>query len=350
MNESIDAPRRAVRLRRIGLVLLTVGLLLGVGGMPTFALAYSDGHPAPLIGHAVREAAAPSHTNLSMNLTDRPQFQPQFVSISVNSNLSIQLHNTGRMNHSFTVSKVPNVILNRSWDPTQLNAFFAANGSLANVTVTPGSQTSVNLSFNATSGLDSFEFVSIVPYQFQAGMWGFINVSGGPGLYLSENTTNSLTFVPSVLEANVSHFPAVLNVQVTNLGALSHTWTLGPWSNYTLSPGNFTTYFQTHPPLANVPIPSTPGQSAWANFTIAGAGVYQYICTIPGHFQGGMTGFLYINTPPPAPQVPPSTAIVQSSLLIGTGVLLGIGVVLVAVASLVGRFPKAAPRESEHHY
>jgi hypothetical protein len=216
MNESIDASRRAARIRRIGLVCLTVGLLLGVGGMPTLALAYSAAHPAPLIGHAMREAVAPSHTNLSMNLTDRPQFQPQFVTVNVSSNLTILLHNTGLYNHSFTVSKVPNVILNRSWDPTQLDAFFAANGSLANVTVAPGTATSVNLSFNASSGLDSFEFVSIIPYQFQAGMSGFINVSGGPGLYLSDNTTNSLSFVPSVLEANISHFPAVLNVQITN--------------------------------------------------------------------------------------------------------------------------------------
>jgi hypothetical protein len=31
-------------------------------------------------------------------------------------------------------------------------------------------------------------------------------------------------------------------------------------------------------------------------------------------------------------------------------VILGIGVVLVVAAALVGRFPKAAPHESEHHY
>jgi uncharacterized cupredoxin-like copper-binding protein len=350
MNESIDAARRASRLRRIALVWLIAGAVLGVGGMPTFAFAYSEGHPGPLIGHAIPEALTVSHKNLTMNLTDRPQFQPQFVSVNVSTNLTIQLQNTGQLNHSFTVSKIPNLVLNRSWDPTQLDAFFAKNGSLANVTLNPGTHTSVNLSFNATSGLDSFEFVSIVPYQFQAGMWGFINVTGGPGFYFSDNATNSLTFVPSVLEANISHFPAVLDVQVTNLGALSHTWTLGPWSNYTLSPANFTTYFATHPPLASSPIPSTPGQSAWANFTIAGAGVYQYICTIPGHFAAGMTGFLYIDVPPPQPPVPPSSAIVQGSLLIGTGVLVGIGVVLVVAASLVGRFPKAAPRESEQHY
>ena len=350
MNESIDAARRASRLRRHALVWLTAGVLLGLAGLPAFALAYSEAHPALLIGHAVRESGAPSHQNLTMNLTDRPQFQPQFVSVNVSTNLTIKLQNTGQLSHSFTVSKVPNVVLNQSWSPAQLNSFFGKNGSLANVTVAPGTQTSVNLSFNAISGLDSFEFVSIVPYQFQAGMWGFINVSGGPGLYLSDNATNALTFVPAILEANISHFPAVLNVQITNLGQDSHTWTLAAQSNYTLSPGNFTTYFQTHPPLASTAIPSTAGQSAWANFTVLSAGVYQYICQIPGHFLAGMTGNLYINTPPPAPQVPPSTAIVQGGLLIGTGVLLGIGVALVAAAALVGRFPKAAPPESDQHY
>ncbi len=350
MNESIDAARRAFRLRRAAFGLLIAGILLGLGGVPAIALAYSDMHPGPLIGHAIRESVAPSNQSLTMNLTDRPQFQPAFVSVNVSTNLTIKLQNIGQLDHSFTVSKLPNVLLNRSWSPAQLDQYFATNGSLVNVSVAPGTQTSVNLSFNASSGLDSFEFVSVVPYQFQAGMLGFINVSGGPGLYLSDNATNSLTFVPSLLEANISHFPAVLNVQIFNLGAFSHTWTLASQSNVSLSPGNFSTYFQSHPPLANAPVPSTAGQSVWANFTIQGGGIYQYICQIPDHFAAGMTGFLYIDVPLPAPQIPPSTAIVQGGVLIGTGVLLGIGVVLVAAAALVGRFPKAVPSESDQHY
>jgi uncharacterized cupredoxin-like copper-binding protein len=350
MNESTDRARRAFRLRRLGLIWLTAGILLGLGGVPTLVLAYSAAHPSALIGHAVPEAVAPSQKNLTMNLTDRPRFEPQFVTVNVSTNLTILLQNTGVLNHSFTVSKVPDFVLNQSWDPTQLDAFFAANGSLANVTLAPRTNASVTLSFNASAGAESFEFASIIPYQFQAGMWGFINVTGGPGLYLSDNATNSLTFVPSVLEANISHFPASINVQVTNMGSLSHTWTLGPWSNYTLSPANFTTYFQAHAPLVSSPIPSVPGQSSWANFTIAAAGVYQYICTIPGHFQAGMTGLLYVDVAPPPPPVPPSTAIVQGGLLIGIGVLTGIGIVLVVAAALVGRFPKVARRDSEEHY
>jgi uncharacterized cupredoxin-like copper-binding protein len=350
MGEPSNPARRADRLRRSAYTLFVAAALIALAGFPAAMAAGGAIARAPEIGYAHAIPGASKNKNLTMNLTDMPAFVPKYISANISSNLSIHLVNTGDYDHSFTLSNQSGVALNTSWTPTNLTSYFAKNKPMANVTLDPGQQQWVNLSFNATAGLDSFEFVSIVPYQFQSGMWGWLNISGGPGLYLSDNTTNSLSFVPAVLEANISHFPASLNVQVFNQGSLSHTWTIASQSNVTLSPGNFTTYFASHPPLASSSIPSTAGLFAWANFTITGGGVYQYICTIPGHFAAGMTGYLYVNVAPPPPPVPPSTAIVDEWLLLTVGGVLGIGLILVALAAFIGRIPKSPPSEHGGHY
>jgi plastocyanin len=290
-----------------------------------------------MVGYAHPETA---NTSATVNMTDAPAFTPRSVTASSGGTLSVHLVNQGNYNHSFTLSKVPNFVLSSSWSPAQLNSFFAKNGSLANVSVAPRSSAWANVTFNTSTGGDSFEFASVVPYQFQSGMWGFVNItSSGPGLQLMENTTDQYSFVPDVLSASPSHYPLVLNVLVTNTGNLGHTFTVSPLSNYTLSPANFTATFATNAPLVNQPIGSGAGTTAWANFTVRAPGVYQYICTISGHFANGMTGFLYVGVPvPPAPPVP-STAIVESWVLVGSGALLGIGVLVAIIASYAGRFP-----------
>jgi hypothetical protein len=87
----------------------------------------------------------------------------------------------------------------------------------------------------------------------------------------------------------------------------------------------------------------------WANFTVPGPGVYQYICTVSGHFANGMTGFLYVGVVPPPQAAPPSTAIVESWVLVGSGMLLAVGIVVAVATMFVGRIPTAPREESEHH-
>ena len=331
--------RRALPWLLAALLLATVGLpsAAAIGRLPTL----------PMVGHAHPESG---NSTALVNMTDAPAFAPRSVTATPGATLSVHLVNQGSYNHTFTVSKVPNVVLNSSWSPAELNAFFARNGSLANVSVSPGGSAWANITFNASVGGDSFEFVSVVPYQFQAGMWGFVNLTvTGPGLMLQESTTDSYQFVPAVLNVSVSHFPQVLDVLVTNTGSLSHTFTVSSLSNYTLSPANFTSTFATNAPLVSQPIGSGAGTTAWANFTVRDSGVYQYVCTIPGHFANGMTGFLYVNVPPPAGSAPPSTAIVDSWVLAGSAVLIGVGALVALIASYSGRFP-TKPAEPGHHH
>lgn len=321
---------------------LVAGLLLATFGLPSAAAISHVATPAE-IGFAHPESA---NTSARVNLTDQPRYQPNSLTANPASTLSVELVNVGSYAHTFTLSKLPNVVLSTSWTPAQLDGFFNANGTLANVSVAPGQTAWANVSFNASTSGESFEFVSVVPYQFQAGMWGFVNLTAtGPGVELMENTTDSYAFIPAVLAANTTHYPLVVDVLVTNQGSLGHTFTVSPLSNYTLSPANFSTTFTTNPPLVNQAITAGAGSTTWANFTVRAPGVYQYICTVPGHFANGMTGELYIGVAPPPPTAAPSTAIVDTWILVGSGALLGVGVIVAVVAAYAGRFP---PKASDH--
>ncbi len=319
-------------------------MLVASIGLPS-AAAVGRLPAAPEVGYA---HPASGNATADVTMTDQPRFVPNSLTANASSTLSVHLTNSGQYVHTFTLSKIPDLKLNSSWTPTELDAFFNANGSLANVSVSAGATAWANVTFNGSVGGDSFEFVSVVPYQFQAGMWGFVNVSStGPGVQLSDNTTDSYQFVPATLSASSTHFPVVVNVLVTNQGALGHTFTVSPLANYTLSPANFTDTFQTNPALVSAPVPGGAGSTVWANFTVRGPGIYQYICTVTGHFANGMTGFLYVDVPVPPPPVAPSTAIVDTWVLIGSAVLLGVGIVLALVATYAGRFPGS---KSDHEH
>jgi uncharacterized cupredoxin-like copper-binding protein len=326
--------------------LFIAGLLCLTLGIPG-AMAIPRLPAAPSIGYA---HPASGNSSATVNMSDAPRYTPRALAANSSSTLSVHLVNQGAYNHTFTVSAVPNFVLNTSWSPATLNSFFAKNGTLQNVSVAPGASGWANLTFNSSVGGDSFEFVSVVPYQFQAGMWGFINISAsGPGLVLSENTTDSYSFVPNVLALSPSHYPVVVDVLVTNTGALGHTFTVSSLSNYTLSPANFSQTFSTNTPLVNVPVPSGAGGTVWGNFSVRAAGVYQYICTVPGHFANGMTGELYVGVTPPPPVAAPSTAVVDAWVLAGSAVLIGIGVIVTVVANYSGRFPSSGKDPHEHH-
>ncbi len=324
-------------------------LLVAGVGLPV--VAASSGHlPAgPEIGYGVSVTPAVAHVNVTVVMTDAPAYLPSAITVNTSTVLTVHLVNQGNLTHTFTVSKVPGAdALPSNSTPQEVDQFFLKNGFQANLSLAPGASASVNLTFGVNSALDVFQFVSVIPYQFQAGMAGTISVSGGPpSVLLEDNTSDSLQFLPNTLVVNVTHYPVVVGVYVSNLGSFSHTFTVSPFSNYSLSPANFTSFFLSHPPLIDAPVPSGAGSAVWANFTIAHAGVYQYICTIPGHFASGMYGFVYANVVPPPPPAPPSTAIVQGWVLVGAGLLLVVALLVGLSAAYVGRLPPK-PGEPPH--
>ena len=330
--------RRALPWILGGALLLSLGLP-SVAALPLVSIA-----PAVGVAHPLSTSE-----NASINLTDQPSFSPAFLTFPAGTNVSLHLVNVGLYNHTFTLSKTPAGRLPSNSTPSEVYQFFGTNGTLANVSLAPGAQGWANLTFNSSEGFDSFEFASVVPYQFQAGMWGLLNLSSTtPGLELQENTTNSLTFAPNVLSASPTHYPIVVAVLVQNEGDFAHTFTLASQSNVTMSVSNYSQYLTQHPPLVDATVPSTPGGTVWANFTIPAPGVYQYICTVTGHFQNGMYGFFYVGVPVPPPPPVPSTAIIDAWILVGSAILLGIGVAITAAAAFGGRFPRSSAPPGHH--
>jgi uncharacterized cupredoxin-like copper-binding protein len=342
VNEPPAVP--SVRPMRRAVPWFLAALLLTVAGLPA---AGALGHlpAAPTVGYA----RPLNTTTVQIVMTDAPRFSPQFVSVASGTTANFHLVNQGSFRHTFTVLGQPGVRLNSSWSPNQINRYLAQNASLENVSVAPGGQGNATVNFNASTAFDSFEFLSIVPYQFQAGMYGFVNVSStAPGLTTTENTTDAPGFVPNALSASPPHYPVNLDVLVTNLGNFGHTFSVVPQSNVTLTYANFTTYFSQHAPLVSVQVPAGAGATVWANFTVAGPGIYQYICEATGHFQNGMSGILYVGNPVPPQPAPPSTTIVQSWVLVGSAVLLGVGILAATVSTFAGRLPPQSRGSSGH--
>ncbi len=217
--------------------------------------------------------------NLTVNLTDAPSFDPRNLVAVAGQDVHFVLNNTGSFNHSFTISAAPGKLLAQNTTPSALNAFLTSNGTLVNVSLPANSTRLLNYTVPGSDAGDSFEFVSQVPYQFQAGMFGFFNVTSGragPAVDLNETTLDTLAYVPDVLNASsITSFPAAIDVLIVNDGGDAHTFTLAAQSNVTLDPGSFNSYFSSHPPAVNVVVPGGSGASAWANFTIASPGAYQ---------------------------------------------------------------------------
>jgi uncharacterized cupredoxin-like copper-binding protein len=289
---------------------------------------------------------------IEVNLTDNATFSPNSLSALAGTSVTFVLHNLGHYPHSFTLSDQANFTLNRTESPAGVYAYFAAHSAI-NQSVAPTSSVNVTFGIPATWAGGSFEFVSVVPYQFQAGMSGFLNVTSssatGGFLITDQTAASALAFTPAEIQVNATSFPVRIEVQVSNLGsATAHTWTLVAQPNTNMTAGGFTSYFQQHPPAVSLNVPASAGVPVFGNITLPSKGVYQYLCEIPGHFAAGMYGFLYVGVAPPAPVALPSTAIVAWWALAGAAVVLAVGGLLALSASFVGRFPPKA-KTGRHH-
>ena len=328
---------------------IAAALLLAATALPGGLAAAHLVRTAPLVG--VARPLAGTNVTFATNLTDAPAFVPRYLNATVSGtvNVSVDLHNTGSTTHTFTVVNASNssTVLDRSWTPQALTTYFATYPPSVNVSVAGGKSAWANFSLVPSATFRSFEFVSTIPYQFQAGMWGFLNLTPlGPTFVLSENATDIPAFVPNVLSAGPSvHGPVTLDIHLVDLGSEAHTFTLAPQPNVTLTTIG---YFATHAPLANQSFAPSAPKPIWANFTVPAVGVYEYVCTITGHFTAGMYGFLYVGVPVPPPPATPSTAIVAIPILVGSAVLLGVGVVLALGSAYLGRLPKKPPSGGPH--
>ncbi len=341
-------PRRALALVVAGALLLLAAQPISAAYGTAVGAYEAMGQP-----HLLPDATAAAPVNVTVSTNDSPAFAPSTIAVLSGENLSITLVNHGSYAHTFTLSSNGSYVLPKNWTPQQLDAFFQAQPPLLNVSMPANSSSVVNLTVNASMAGGHFEYVSVVPYQFQAGMAGFLNVTPPVQQHLEfyVNASDTFRFLPSQLNASASlQYPISVTVELglASGSAFSHTFTLSPLPNYNLSSANYTTFFSQHAPLVSIDAPATSGPFTNGTFVIDGPGYYEYICEITGHFADGMFGFLYVGVPLPALPTAPSTAIVDEWLLIGGAVVLGIGAILAAVVAFVGRFPPPAAKSGGH--
>lgn len=336
-----DRWRQAAR----ALAALGVGLLvLGVAIHPSVP---SVGYPVRAFANGGGGGGSSGGANVALNVSDTG-FDPTSITVDAGTTVHFTITNVGQDNHTFTLATIGNFSFPSGTTPSTLVAFFAHNGSLLNLSVAPGTNASGNVSLPSSDAGVSFEFVSWLPYQFQAGLFGFVHVTystTAASYTLETNTTDGLAFVPSELVIpTAASFPISVSVEVVNVGSNEHTFTLDAQGNNTLLTSNYSSYFASHPPLVDVPVAPTSGSVVWANFTITGKGAYEFICAISGHFAHGMFGWLYVGYAPAPPPSPPSTALVDVAFLIGGGAVLALALLLTVVATFIGRFPPAPPK------
>ena len=126
-------------------------------------------------------------------------------------------------------------------------------------------------------------FVAVVMASGDDGGGGTAAPAEGPATSV-EVTTSEFAFDPAdVTVAAATEVP----VTVTNDGAVAHNWTV--LSEEIATEADFSEDLV----LAAVGDVEA-GASAEGALTIDEAGTYQVICTIPGHFDGGMVGSLTV--------------------------------------------------------
>ncbi|MCI4325491.1 MAG: hypothetical protein L3J81_02255 [Thermoplasmata archaeon] len=110
--------------------------------------------------------------------------------------------------------------------------------------------------------------------------------------FLNVSVSDQLAFTTNIGEVQPGDS---VHVTVTQLGTIPHTFTLSPTAGYTFpttdTASDLTAYFSSHAPIVNIQVGATTGAKFYANFTAPAVGVYEYVCTEPGHFPS-MSGLL----------------------------------------------------------
>ncbi|MFI5414073.1 MAG: hypothetical protein ACHQ16_00110 [Candidatus Lutacidiplasmatales archaeon] len=157
--------------------------------------------------------------------------------------------------------------------------------------------------------------------------------------FLNVSVSDQLAFTTNIGEVQPGDS---VHVVVTQLGTVPHTFTVSPTAGYTFpttdSASDLQAYFSSHAPIVNVQIGSTTGAKYFANFTAPPVGVYEYVCTQPGHFpsmsgllgSGEAPGSLSTSNGPGAP------------VYIISGVIVGLVVLALVLGFVVGKRRGAA--------
>ncbi|HEV2429157.1 MAG TPA: hypothetical protein VGV64_04840, partial [Thermoplasmata archaeon] len=168
---------------------------------------------------------------------------------------------------------------------------------------------------------------------------GSLHAEAGAVEFLNVSVTDDLHFVLSSDQVTPG---ASVEVVVNQLGTVAHTFTIDASAGHTFPQTDGATqlasYFSAHPPLLNIVVGTTTGGKYYGNFTAPAYGLYEYVCTQPGHFptMSGILGSgeagstLSVNTGPGAP------------VFIIAGTITGLVILALVLGFVIGRRRGAA--------
>ncbi|MCI4322351.1 MAG: cupredoxin domain-containing protein [Thermoplasmata archaeon] len=161
-----------------------------------------------------------------------------------------------------------------------------------------------------------------------------VRASAGTDRWLNVTVTDALVFATSIDEVQPGDSVHVIVIQ---LGSSTHTFTLSPTAGYefpsTDGASDLDSYFSSHAPLVNVQVGATTGGHYFGNFTAPPVGVYEYVCTQPGHFPA-MAGLLGSGV---SPGVLSTTNGPGAPVFIISGVIVGLVILALVLGFVVGK-------------
>jgi plastocyanin len=147
--------------------------------------------------------------------------------------------------------------------------------------------------------------------------------------------------VSNVFKFSPDNFEVMPGDQVTlNLEQLDgeqHTFALSSATNFSFTSANgsndILTFFHAHPPLAYAQFNMSAGEIQTRSFVAPKLGVYEFVCTLSGHYAAGMFGLMGSGVTvgsPPGPAVP-------TGLYLIAGGIVGLVVLAIVLGFVVGR-------------
>lgn len=334
-----------IRSRRGAISTLLVMAALGGAAFLPVAAHYGAIPPNGAFAAARPLVASTFYIHLLLNDTS-PGFYFGTSSnvVTADAPLSIGLWNNGSVDHSFVVYSVPNGVISsaNASTPSALNA--TLNGhNLTSVWLAPGTNQTVVLNIT-TSG--TYEIVAYYPY-LSANFFAYLHVlppGSASRQYLFVNGTAQITFVPNV--ATVS--PGIPLIVVFGVQGYQHTFTLDACSN----DSNIVTGvpLPSNDACLNKPLLDSGFQNPGTTWTspptiIPQAGIYWFVCLVPGHFQSGMWGHIYVGVAPtPAASIPQMQNVIQYAYLALGAVVIG-GAAFLVLMGQNERAVSAAPAQ-----
>ena len=279
-----------------------------------------------------------SQVDVFINMTtDGFKFVPDQFRVPANATVHVRIVQKDAAPHSFTVGREKDRTIPTNWTSRQLDTYLMDN-NFTDVPIPGVADTVVWSNFTAPSEPGRYEFACRVPGHFQGGMFGFMIVERRE--VFVNMTTENLRFVPDRFTVAPG---TIVHLRIVQKDSAPHTFTVGKERDRELpttwNAQQIDSYFVDNN-LTDVAIPAVVDTVVWANFTApTEPGRYEFVCRVPGHFQGGMFGFMIVSEDAGAPPEPgPSIGLVPA-IMIGT-----LGFVLVFAAVYHVRAVRASKR------